>query len=467
MNRLIALTVVLASFGCASITPFPPAAANRGRDGAPRSSELVREASVRAHMEFLASDALNGRASGSRDEWIAVTYVAAQLRRLGLEPMGDDGGYVQTIELERPELSGAPVLTLGDRRFTHGTGVSVTYMNRLRMTGPVARLEPGKPAGRGSVIVAPAFPQDRTLVAPAAMVLAKWDGCGNFRVPPNSLPTVATRIVGASPSPSRPACIALDEATYAAAEALPLGTVVIVEGVAKTIQKTRTWNAVGRLTGSDPAQSREVILLSAHIDHVGNGRGPAAAGGDDIYNGADDDASGSTAVLEFAQAFARGERPRRTIVFAWFGSEESGGAGSRFFADRPVVPLDRMVANLQFEMIGRPDPKVPAHTLWLTGYERSTLGPELAKRGAQLVQDPHPDQSFFTRSDNIQFARRGVIAHTVSSFGLHTDYHQPSDEIDTIDFAHMTAAIRSLVEPIRWLADSSFTPQWRAGQRPR
>jgi hypothetical protein len=117
-------------------------------------------------------------------------------------------------------------------------------------------------------------------------------------------------------------------------------------------------------------------------------------------------------------------------------------------------------------MIGRPDPAIAAQSLWLTGYERSTLGPELARRGAFLVQDPHPDQSFFTRSDNIQFARRGVIAHTVSSFGLHTDYHQPSDEMRLIDFVHMTTSINSMVEPIRWLANSDFVPTWLPGQQP-
>ena len=172
------------------------------------------------------------------------------------------------------------------------------------------------------------------------------------------------------------------------------------------------------------------------------------------------------AVLELARAIALGPRPKRTIVFALFGSEEAGGFGSRYFADRPVVPLPQIVANLQFEMIGRPDDKVPAHTLWLTGYERSTLGPALAKQGAKLVQDPHPEQSFFTRSDNIQFARRGVIAHTVSSFGLHKEYHQPSDEIARIDFAHMTDSIRSMLEPIRWLANSGFKPDWLPGMKP-
>jgi hypothetical protein len=423
-------------------------------------------------MEFLASDAMNGRGSGTRDEWIAVTYIASQLRRLGLEAMGADGGYVQTIEIERPELAAAPVLTLGDRRFTHGKEITVTSMNAPSMTGTIASVKAGEQAPAGTVVVMPEVTRQLSAsVAGAAMVLAKGNGCGPFRAQPGALPRVAPRTVGAPARPARPSCIGLDADTYATAEQLPAGTRVSLEGEVKSVQKTNTWNAVARLTGADPQQAQEVILLSAHIDHVGTGRpstgsGQAAAAADTIYNGADDDASGSIAVLELAKAMVAGPRPKRTIVFAWFGSEESGGTGARYFADKPVVPLDRVIANLQFEMIGRPDAKVPPHTLWLTGYERSTLGPELAKRGAKLVQDPHPEQNFFERSDNIQFARRGVIAHTVSSFGLHKDYHQPSDEIGTIDFAHMTDAIRSMVAPIQWLAGATFKPEWLPGKKP-
>jgi hypothetical protein len=417
-------------------------------------------------MEFLAGDALNGRGSGTRDEWIAATYVAAHLRRIGLEPLGDAGGYVQTITVERPELAGPPVLSFSGKKYTHGQGISVTSMSALRVSGTVEPFDGKTNASRGSVVVTPAVPQQRTLVAAAAMLLARRDGCGGFRVPASGLPTVAAQTVGVPPSSSRPPCIALDDEAYAAAASLPAGTAVTLEGEAKSVQRTNTWNTVARLAGSDPAAANEVILLSAHIDHVGTGRRQAAPGTDTIFNGADDDASGSIAVLEIAEALAKGPRPRRTVVFAWFGSEESGGTGSRYFADKPVVPLDRIVANLQFEMIGRPDPKVPPHTLWLTGYERSTLGPELAKRGAKLVQDPHPEQNFFTRSDNIQFARRGVVAHTVSSFGLHKEYHQPSDEIATIDFVHMTDAIRSMLAPIRWLANSAFKPAWHPGMKP-
>jgi aminopeptidase YwaD len=418
-------------------------------------------------MEFLASDAMNGRGSGTRDEWIAVTYVAAQLRRWGLEPLGDDGGYVQKIETERPELAGPPVVSIGGARFTHGGAVMVGAMNAASVSGPLVRYKRGAPPVRGAVAFVPEMTPDmQAELAPAALVLTARGGCGPARGPQGALPRIAPRTVGVNPAGARPTCIALGPEAFAAAEAAAPGTAIALSGEVRVITRANTWNAVGRLTGTDPARREDVILLSAHIDHVGTGRGQTQPGADTVYNGADDDASGSIAVLELAEALAKGPRPQRTIVFAWFGSEERGGTGSRYFAEKPVVPLDRIAANLQFEMIGRPDAKVPANTLWLTGYERSTLGPELAKRGAKLVQDPHPEQNFFTRSDNIQFARRGVIAHTISSFGLHKDYHQPSDEIRTIDYTHMTDAIRSMLAPIRWLASSDFRPAWLPGKKP-
>lgn len=229
------------------------------------------------------------------------------------------------------------------------------------------------------------------------------------------------------------------------------------------LQSGATWNVIGILRGSNPRATGDVIMLSAHLDHLGVNE---ALTGDTIFNGADDDASGCVAVLELARVLASGRRPRRTVYFVCFGSEERGGYGSRYFIEHSPVPLTKIVADLTFEMLGRPDPKVAAGTLWLTGFERSTLGPELARQGAYLVADPHPEQHFFRRSDNYPLALRGVIAHTVSSFGLHTDYHRPSDEVDKIDFPFMTRSINSLVKPIRWLANSTFRPVWRPGQAP-
>jgi len=225
-----------------------------------------------------------------------------------------------------------------------------------------------------------------------------------------------------------------------------------------------TTNVIGILRGSDSKLAKEVVLLSAHLDHLGVGREVA---GDSIYNGADDDASGVTAVLELAEALAAGPRPKRTVLFVLFGSEEIGGQGARYFQEHSPVPVETFVANLEFEMIGRPDAAVAPHTLWLTGYERSDLGAQLAAHGARLVADPHPEQNFFRRSDNYVLARKGIIAHTVSSYGLHGDYHRPSDDLAHIDFAHMTEAIESMIGPVRWLINSDFKPQWSKDGRPQ
>jgi len=220
---------------------------------------------------------------------------------------------------------------------------------------------------------------------------------------------------------------------------------------------SHSWNVLAKIDGR--GEPGEIILLSAHLDHLGVKKGK-------VYPGADDDASGTVAVMELARALASGPPPQRTIVFALWGSEEAGLVGARYFLKHPTFDLHRIVANVEFEMIGRRDPEVAYDQLWLTGWERSNLGPELAKHGAHLVGDPHPRQNFFTRSDNYALARQGIVAQTISSYGLHSDYHRPTDTADRIDWQHLDSAIGSMVAPVRWLADSSFRPEWRKGQRP-
>jgi hypothetical protein len=417
-------------------------------------------------MAFLASDALNGRASGSRDEWIAANYLASQMQQWGLEPLGDESGFVQQIGIQRFETAAPPTLTAGGKTFTHGKEIRVGALGAPKVSGPLVKYTPGAQIKPGSVLLLPTTEPIASGSLPQTQAIATLlpENPKPKPVPPR-LPAPPAQLVGTTPPQPRGSAVFVSKEALDGLLALPDGTEVTIAADVKPGASSNTWNAVGKLTGSDPAQSKDVILLSAHLDHIGV-RANAAAGADAINNGADDDASGTIAVLELARALALGPRPKRTIVFAFFGSEEAGGLGSRYFADKPVVPLTQIVAMLQFEMIGRPDGKVPPHTLWLTGYERSTLGPALAKQGAKLVQDPHPDQNFFERSDNIQFARRGVVAHTVSSYGLHKEYHQPSDEMKMIDFAHMTDSIRSMLEPIRWLANSGLKPDWVAGKKP-
>lgn len=219
-------------------------------------------------------------------------------------------------------------------------------------------------------------------------------------------------------------------------------------------------NVVGIVRGTDPEVAGEAVVVGAHYDHVGIG---VPVDGDSIYNGADDDGSGSVAVLEIARAFARGTPPRRTLVFLLSTGEEMGLLGTRWYLEDPVVPLERTVADLQIEMIGRPDSLAGGFGHgWLTGFERTTMGDQLAAAGSPIVPDPRPDQNFFFRSDNIAFARLGIPAHTLSSFNLHTDYHRPSDEVDRVDFDHMAALVEASIEAVRFLADGP-TPEWVEG----
>jgi hypothetical protein len=338
-----------------------------------------------------------------------------------------------------------------------------------RVSGPLQKFQAGVATRPGAVLLLP-DPRPQALgqaAAGAALMLvvetpqtrALFDNAAR-------LPSTPAQLKGVPATP-RAGIVVLTKASHDALSALAEGTTITLVAELKAPQVSHTWNAIGKLTGRDKRRAAEVILLTAHLDHLGNRPPrPGAPAGDTIFNGADDDASGSVAVLELAEALAKGRRPKRTVIFTWFGSEEAGGYGAGYFLEHPPVPLDAMVANLEFEMIGRPDAAVPAKTLWLTGYERSDLGPRLARRGARLVQDPHPSENFFMRSDNIQLARRGVVAQTVSSFGLHKEYHQPSDDVRQIDFPHMTESIRSMLAPVRWLANSDFRPTWKAGMRP-
>jgi Peptidase family M28 len=224
-------------------------------------------------------------------------------------------------------------------------------------------------------------------------------------------------------------------------------------------------NVVGIVRGVDPRLRSQVVVVGAHYDHLGVGR---AVDGDSIYNGADDDASGTVAVLEAARALARGPAPRRTVVFLLTTGEEVGLLGTRWYIRHPYASIDSTVtiADLQIEMIGRPDPEAGGPgKAWLTGFERSTMGEMMASAGIAIIPDPRAAQNFFERSDNIAYARIGIPAHTLSSFGLHGDYHRPSDEVETIDFAHMTQVVEATARAVRLLADGP-APVWKPGGRP-
>ena len=208
--------------------------------------------------------------------------------------------------------------------------------------------------------------------------------------------------------------------------------------------------------------ANEYVIVGAHYDHVGIG---TPVDGDSIYNGADDDGTGTVAVLEVARDLMEGPAPRRTVVILLSTAEEQGLLGTWWYMQHPLVPLEETVADFQIEMIGRPDSLAGGFGRgWLTGYERTTMGDQLSAAGSPIVPDPRPEMRFFFRSDNLPFAIHGIPAHTLSSYNMHTDYHQPSDEVERIDFPHMAALIDAAVDAVRFLADGP-TPAWKEGGR--
>jgi peptidase M28-like protein len=435
---------------------------------------------IRAHMEFLASDALRGRGSATHDELVAATYIASELRAYGIEPAGDVGGYLQHATLIRRELTGPPQMTFktpnGNSLIWHyGTEFVVRELAQENFSAPLRKIDidQGNPNVTPGTMVLVLGGDPRKVkraassfgrAGAAGVIVVSQDAAAHFEEAARKLPKLPINLEGETRSDLGADFNFLELSAEAAKvlQDLPDDTMLHFEAPTKT-EQAYTWNAVGILRGTDPALGHEAVLLSAHLDHLGMGK---PVDGHDIYNGADDDASGTTAVLELARVLAAGPKPRRSVIFALFGSEEIGGLGSMYFREHPPVPLKDLAADLEFEMLGRPDPVIRHDGLWLTGWGRSNLGPTLAARGAKLVADPHPEQDFFARSDNYVLAKKGIVAQTVSSYGLHGDYHQPGDDLVHIDFKHMDAAIGSLIEPIKWLVNSDFVPRWNPGGRP-
>ena len=245
--------------------------------------------------------------------------------------------------------------------------------------------------------------------------------------------------------------------TFAALLPLAQGEAHLAAARGEPLART-TYNVIGVRHGTTVDADHYVVLLSAHYDHLGARDGV-------IFHGANDDASGTAAVMEFARILGSTPGRRRTAYFTLFGCEEEGGLGAQYFLNHRPSAITGFTANLEFEMIGVDDPKHPGF-LMLTGWERSNLGPTLAARRAKVGPDPYPEQNFFRRSDNYQLALQGVVAQTVSAWPIPPTYHAATDDLAHVDLAFMDRVIGSLVGPVTWLMDSDFVPTWNPGQQP-
>jgi Zn-dependent M28 family amino/carboxypeptidase len=220
-------------------------------------------------------------------------------------------------------------------------------------------------------------------------------------------------------------------------------------------------NVVGLLEGSDPDLRDEYVIFSGHMDHVGIGA--PDANGDSIFNGADDDASGTVAVIEIAEAVASlSTPPRRSMLFLLVSGEEKGLWGSEYYSDNPSVPVESIVANFNTDMVGRNWPD----TIVAIGKEHSDLGQTLERvnaahpeLGMTAIDDLWPEESFYTRSDHFNFARKGVPILFFFN-GTHDDYHGRDDELDRID-GEKAARIARLVFYLGVeVANAEERPKW-------
>jgi hypothetical protein len=347
--RLAPLRAVLCAAALAISAPLTAYAAT-----APLPAETARlldhisAATMRTHLTYLASDELGGRGTPSPGLDLAANYIAAQFRRAGLEPLGDDG-YFQTADWN--------------------------LINPRRNKDPQA--------------------------APAAPVKVR--------------------------------------------------------------------NVVGILRGSDPVLRDTYILVTAHYDHLGTRQGS----GDQIFNGANDDGSGTVSVIELASAFAaQPVRPKRSIVFMTVFGEEHGLVGSRYYGAHPLVPVERTVAGINLEQVGRTDDNEGEQKLsaGVTGFDFSEVGAILRQAGEQtgirIWKHPVNSDKYFAFSDNQALADQGIPSHTVSVAYSYPDYHGAGDHADKIDYDNMAAVDRAMALAISMIANNPKAPAWN-GANPK
>jgi len=422
------------------------------------TGSTVTERSVAAHEAFLASDALQGRGSATRDEAIAAAYVASQFQSYELTPPPGMTGYLQTAAIVKQKLSGPILLTADGGPVTQAT--LLTGAGKA-ITGPLAAVKDPKDLPSAPIVLLTANSFDAMQLFRAArdkhvaLLLIRESDATRKLATMIRAPRLPAYLEGETP-PDQPAIVTVPDAAVDALAGKP--GVAVTLTVPTAADKSQTTNAIGYLKGSDPKAG--TLLFSAHLDHLG------VRPDGTIMHGANDDASGTTAVLELAKALSSGKRPKRSILFVAYGSEEIGEYGSTYFGEHPPIPLNQIVANVEFEMIGAQDPKLPKNTLMMTGFERSNLGAALKKHGALVTGDPYPEQRFFERSDNYALALKGIVAHTVSGWAVTPTYHQPTDTYENLNIPFMTMAIRSLVAPLEWLANSNFVPAWKPGGQP-
>ncbi|MFO7587167.1 MAG: M20/M25/M40 family metallo-hydrolase [Gemmatimonadota bacterium] len=489
-----ALSIALA-LGCAGRTPSPGSAPSTPFAAAESVAAGITAESALRHVAFLASDELAGRDTPSPGLESASEYIARRFEAAGLEPAGDDGGWLQRWPYERKRFDhgaaalrlrgahGGTSLVLGEQWFALPSDVEAVHGRPVHVGTAEARLSGFPPEAAGRILLLTTGPALGVETLGLIREASEAGATGLLLVlhpdiPPEAIPAIMAQVEGL---PAQPIPVAGVLSAGAADLLSSAGTVLgelVAAGDSRPLEidgelelrvplirePSSPPNVVAALRGSDPVLRDEYVLYTAHFDHVGVGVPDAA--GDSIYNGADDDASGTALLLEVARAFAAlPEAPPRSLLFLAVSGEEKGLLGSRWWAENPTVPLRGVVANLNFDMVGRNHPD----TVIVIGQEYSSLGPLARGIGAgrsdvRLVAAPDPDpaEKAFFRSDHVSFVRRGVPALFLTTW-LHDEYHTPGDETERVD-AEKLARVARLAFWIGWeVAREPAAPTWNEG----
>ncbi|HYP27033.1 MAG TPA: M28 family peptidase [Blastocatellia bacterium] len=485
---------------------LPFSGAQTARTQKPALSKEVKAAldrvsaeSLKGHLSFIASDLLEGRNTPSPGLDIAASYIAAQFRRAGLEPVGDDG-YYQTANwllMERDvkafnlvfEDSGKAT-SVGIDRVSLPNSVSATVSGAslfkvdYKDAALLAVLQPSDIEGKAVITDIPDFQSEtgarrseifRTMgefvnkisgLKPALVLSVNRSnptgtGAGAGRlIDPENRP--------AAPPASRMGIVSVhDPEVVRLYDSLKpgLSTATVSARLGGFVEKgVKLRNVVGLLRGSDPVLKDTYVLLTAHYDHIGV---RPFGEGDRINNGANDDGSGTVSLIEIASALSRlNPRPRRSILFMAFFGEEKGLLGSRYYGRHPVFPIEKTVADVNLEQVGRTDdsegPQVG--TAALTGFDYSDVGTIFKTAGemvgVRVYKHERNSDAFFSRSDNQALADQGVPAHTLSVSYNFPDYHGVGDHWEKIDYVNMEKINRLIALGLLMIANNKEEPKW-------
>jgi len=465
----------------------------------------IRAADLRGDLSFLASDALQGRYAPSPSLDVAAEFIASQFRAAGLEPGGNQD-YFQTASMVDRRVPAASAMSIeqGSRTWTvpredvrvleanYAANIdrrpAIVFaardpdlLNGSELTGK-AVIVPVQPRGKISHDQMPAvynkrraFDKAVAISGAAVEILVGREGAGQAR----------PRLLSAEEAEEhRPPVVSvageeLQTWLEHPGSGVDSGTVSLKIPPPED-QRAVLKNVIGVLRGSDPKLKDTFVLLTAHYDHIGTSDTGSDLStnrtqnpNDHIYNGANDDGSGTVSVIEIGRALARADlHPKRSIVFMTFFGEERGDIGSEYYGAHPMFPIAKTVADVNLEQVGRTDSTIgrQLHNASLTGFDYSDVTKyfEAAGRetGVRVYMDKEASDAYFTRSDNAALAERGVPAHTLCVAYDYSDYHGLGDEWQKIDYDNMAQVDRTVALGLWKIANSAIAPKWNA-QNPK